>query len=428
MSKILLITKREYITRVRKKSFIIMTILGPLLMGALVFVPVIIATQSEKNDHKQIAVIDKSEMFAGVLHETESIKLHFISDKTVEQVQTEVQNGDYYALLIIPENPEKEEITIFSYKQVSLTVSEYLRASIQQEIERKRLVELDINQEDLAKARQPVSLENLKWQEDGETEKSNTEVSMVVGFILAFLIYMFTFMYGVQVMRGVIEEKSSRIVEIIISSVKPFQLMMGKIIGVALVAMTQFTIWLVFMGGILLISNSFISPQSMGGMPTGVNSPEIFEILTAVKNIDWGILLFTFLFFFIGGYLLYSSLFAAVGAAVDNDTDTQQFMLPITIPLVLAFMMAQTIITNPEGAVAFWFSIIPLTSPVIMMVRIAFGVPEAVPYWQLALSMILLVASFIGTTWLAGKIYRIGILMYGKKVNYREIWKWLKYK
>ncbi len=427
MNKIVLITKREYLTRVRKKSFIIMTILGPLLMGALIIVPTLLALNSGKIDRKLIAVVDNSGMFENVIKETPNIKINFIKNRDIEKIREDTKNEVYYALLIIPENPETEEITIFSYKQVNIEISQYLRGSIQQEIQRQRFIELKINEEDLAKAQQPINVENLQWQKDGNTEKSYTEISMAVGFILAFLIYMFTFMYGIQVMKGVIEEKTSRIVEIIISSVKPFQLMMGKIIGIALVAFTQFFIWMLFTVLILI----FVKPLLLSGnseLATNPMNADILSIFSAISNIDWGIILFAFIFYFIGGYLLYASLFASVGAAVDNDTDTQQFMLPITIPLILAFMMAQTIIANPDGAVAFWFSIIPLTSPVIMMVRIAFGVPEAVPYWQLALSMVLLIVSFIGTTWFAGKIYRTGILMYGKKVNYKEIWKWLKYK
>ncbi len=428
MNKIILITKREYLTRVKKKSFIIMTILGPLLLGALMIVPILLALNSGKNDEKIIAIIDKSNSFENVILETPSIKVDFINNKTIEQIKRATQEELYYALLIIPENPEKEIITMFSYKQVSIDVTQYLKNSIQQEVQRQRFIELNINLEDLSKAQQPITLENLQWQIGGEAEKSYTEISMAVGFILAFLIYMFTFMYGVQVMRGVIEEKTSRIVEIIISSVKPFQLMMGKIIGIALVALTQFSVWTIFSAIIMIITNLFVSTKIPALSTTNNNSIDIMSIFSAISNIDWGIILFTFMFFFIGGYLLYSSLFASVGAAVDNETDTQQFMLPITIPLVVAFLMAETIIANPEGAIAFWFSIIPLTSPVIMMVRIAFGVPEAVPYWQLALSMILLVVAFIGSTWMAGKIYRTGILMYGKKVTYKELWKWLKYK
>ncbi len=427
MNKIILITKREYLTRVRKKSFIIMTILGPILMGALIIVPTLLALNAGKIDKKRIAIIDNSGQFENIIQETPTIKINFIKNGTIEKIKEKTKNDFYYALLVIPENPEEENITIFSYKQVNIEISQYLRNSIQQEILRRRLIELEINEIDLQKAQQPINVENLLWKEDGNTEKSYTEISMVVGFMLAMLIYMFTFMYGIQVMRGVIEEKTSRIVEIIISSVKPFQLMMGKIIGIAFVALTQFFIWIFFTSLILI----FIKPLFLSGNSEIAGSAmdaEILNVFTAISNIDWGILIFTFMFYFIGGYLLYASLFASVGAAVDNETDTQQFMLPITIPLILALMMAQTIISNPDGAVAFWFSIIPLTSPIIMMIRIAFGVPEAVPYWQLFLSMFLLVVSFIGTTWVAGKIYRTGILMYGKKVNYKEIWKWLKYK
>ena len=270
---------------------------------------------------------------------------------------------------------------------------------------------------------------------------------MIIGYLSGFLIYLFIFMFGAQVMRGVIEEKTSRIIEVIISSVKPFQLMMGKIIGIAFVGLTQFLLWVILTIMIVTGVKSAVFPEkdasqikaqtelisTAGSMQNiqGIDAvdaeqsmSEIENIFGSIENINFGIILGSFLFFFIGGYLLYAALFAAIGSAVDSEADTQQFMLPITIPLILSIIVMMNAIQTPDSPIAFWFSIIPFTSPVIMMVRIPFGVP----YWQLFLSMGLLIITFIGATWVAAKIYRTGILMYGKKTTYKELWKWLRYK
>jgi ABC-2 type transport system permease protein len=269
---------------------------------------------------------------------------------------------------------------------------------------------------------------------------------MILAMFSGILIYFFIFMFGAQVMRGVIEEKTNRIIEVIISSVKPFQLMMGKITGIGLVGLTQFLLWVILTGTIVTIATSSFSmkikpgaateqlmPSQAKGMSiqlpnaadsTKVSGEQSNEVINAIESIDFTVMIGMFLFFFVFGYLLYAALFAAVGSAVDSEADTQQFMLPLTVPLILSIVMAQYVIQEPNGPVAFWFSIIPLTSPVIMMIRIPFGVP----YLQIILSMVILVAGFLGATWLAAKIYRTGILMYGKKVSYRELWKWLKYK
>jgi ABC-2 type transport system permease protein len=291
-----------------------------------------------------------------------------------------------------------------------------------------------------------VDISTLKIGEDGKESKSYTEINMVLGMFAGILIYFFIFMFGSQVMRGVIEEKTSRIVEVIISSVKPFQLMMGKIIGVGLVGLTQFLLWVVLTFGIVTVVTSTMTTKGVNQSATeqimkqqqAMNpstaeiSPDQKEsgadnmggIMEAINSVNFPVMIGAFLFFFLVGYLLYAALFAAIGGAVDSEADTQQFMLPITIPLILSIIMAQFIIRDPDGPVSFWFSIFPLTSPVVMMIRIPFGVP----YMEVILSMVLLLIGFLGTTWLAAKIYRTGILMYGKKVSYRELWKWLRYK
>jgi ABC-2 type transport system permease protein len=280
-----------------------------------------------------------------------------------------------------------------------------------------------------------------------ENKKTSSGFTTGIGFIAGFLIYMFIFIYGAQVMRGVMEEKTSRIVEVIISSVKPFELMLGKIIGVALVGLTQFLLWVVLTTCIYTVVTATLfkgestekkveqliqsrTPAAMQMMEMDSSSVSqnnwAVEVTDAINNTNFPFIIAMFIFYFLGGYLLYSALFAAIGAAVDSETDTQQFMLPITIPLIVSFIMVQYVILNPHGNIAFWFSMIPFTSPIIMMVRIPFGMENH--YGEVALSMMCLIAGFIFTTWLAGRIYRTGILMYGKKVNYRELARWLFYK
>lgn len=442
MSKIGLITKREYISRVQKKSFIIMTILGPILMAAMFIVPIWLATQKD-NETKSVAIIDNSGRFKTAIESTEYLKISFMdSTITLDEMKTIAKESELYAVLFIPKDIDNDKVTLYSYKQPSVDVTGYLTKNLENEIELQNLKAQNIDITILENAKKDVNIDVYKWTEDGQTEKSSTEIVMAIGFIAAFLIYMFIFMYGAQVMRGVMEEKNNRIVEVIISSVKPFQLMMGKIIGIALVALTQFVAWIVFTAAIVMVVSPMIVPENIVNQNTeivqnisgnqdvisGAANGELGDIMSVLGNLNYGLLLFCFLFYFLAGYLLYSSLFAAIGGAVDNEADTQQFMLPLTIPLILALVMAQAIILNPDGPIAFWFSIIPFTSPVIMLIRVAFGVPEAVSYWELALSMILLVLTFIGTTWVAAKIYRTGILMYGKKVTYKELWKWLRYK
>lgn len=443
MNKILLIIQREYLTRVRKKSFIVMTILGPLLIAAMFVVPIWLMT-IEDEDVKTIAVVDNQEnKFASILNDSKSIKFEYIDDKSVDILKKEFSNLSYYAVLYNTDekNYSIDSITLSSTKQPSINVKEYIAGAIEKHVEEEKLAAKGINHEILDQIKTNVNIKTLKWTQDGKEEESSTEVIMFIGFVAAIIIYMFIFIYGAQVMRGVIEEKTNRIVEIIISSVKPFQLMMGKIVGVALVAITQFILWIVLSIGIITlvqttfmadylkdnkqVTENMIQNESMGQIKNMPLDDESF-IATAyatMNNLPWFSLLSSFLFFFLGGYLLYTSLFAAIGSAVDNEADTQQFMLPVTIPLILAFLLAQPVIQNPEGPLAFWFSIIPFTSPIIMMVRIPFGVPA----WEMIISMALLIIMFVATTWLAAKIYRTGILMYGKKINYKELWKWLRY-
>jgi len=435
MDKIWLVFQREYLVRVRKKSFIIMTILGPLLMAMVMVVPIWLATMSDET--KVVQVLDESGLLTGKLTSTEELKFVPVPGP-VEVAKLSYLSSEDAGLLYIPKlDLEKPQgIQLFSQKSTSLSMKTRLERQIRQELEEVKFVQSGINQQVLDKVKTPITIRTVNVSAEGE-KSSDVGVTTGVGFVGAFLVYMFIFIYGAQIMRGVIEEKTSRILEVMVSSVKPFQLMAGKIIGIAAVGLTQFLLWIILTSAISAgVASSFKLDrfsdeqlsQTMQGMENekdAQEAQEINELFSATQNLNYPLLLGGFLFYFLGGYLLYGALFGAVGAAVDSETDSQQFMLPITVPLILSFIVAQTIIVkDPNGTVAFWMSMIPFTSPVVMMLRLPFGVPG----WEMALSMLLLVLGFIGTIWVAARIYRVGILMYGKKITYRELSKWLFYK
>jgi ABC-2 type transport system permease protein len=420
MRKIWLIIKREYLVRVRKKAFIVMTIVGPLLMAALMIVPTYLANETQ--ELRTIAIEEEGFEFTNQIEDTDFLHFSKIPTEEATLLKNDFSESNYYALLHI----EGNHFTLYSNQQISLTVSKAIENQLEQIIEHQKLKAAGIDLTIISEAQSTVHITTKIITEDGSTTNSKAEASMGIGFICGILIYIFIFMYGTMVMRGVIEEKTSRIVEVIISSVKPFQLMMGKILGVALVGLTQFALWILLTIAIASVAELIFMDAS--SMTTELNSTQQSVLLSELSNLTGGINLMqifvSFIFYFLAGYLMYSSLFAAVGSAVDAEADTQQFVLPITIPLILAFILIQPIMENPDGPLAFWMSIIPFTSPVIMMVRLPFGVAN----WELALSMCVLILSFVLTTYLAGKIYRTGILMYGKKTSYKELWKWLSYK
>ncbi|MBI4947628.1 MAG: ABC transporter permease [Bacteroidetes bacterium] len=440
MSKIIIIIQREYFSRVKKKSFIIMTILGPILFSALMIVPLWLSMQEQEKHF--VEVIDDSKLVDGFMRNDKNVHYDY-PPVSLEVAKRDLYKTDYTAILWVPENILSSRKVILYFKShPGIMVQEKIRSGIEDILYENQLEAEGIDMEKVNAAHIQVNIVTEKQSASGTGERTNTGVNMGIGFGAGILIYLFIFMYGVQVMRGVIEEKTSRIVEVIISSVKPFQLMMGKITGIAMVGLTQFVLWVVltlvlygigqttFLKDFSDTVNPTIQQNVVPSMPNqvvnqqqNISYSEAAEMFKSLQNINFVQLILAFLFYFLGGYLLYSALFAAVGSAVDSESDTQQFMMPITIPLVISFVAAQFIMQNPEGPLAFWLSIIPFTSPVIMMVRLPFGVPP----WELALSMTLLVITFIFMTWLAGKIYRTGILMYGKKVSYKELWKWLRY-
>ncbi len=433
MNKTLLIIKREYLSRVKKKSFLIMTFLVPLLiigMYALVF-----ALSVNGGDNvPTVEVIDDSGIFNSTLKDKKSIKFQLSTQSLTEAKQRVIDNEDTF-ILYIPQNISSGgNIELFSQKKPGMSVISNIEDQLNDMMRIKLLKDAGIDAVTLDKIKPDLSIVSKELTMEGEKD-SSSGAAMAVGFAAAILIYMSLFIYGVQVMRGIIEEKTSRIVEIIISSVKPFQLMMGKIIGIGLVGLTQFLLWIVLSASLMAVASKVLFNDKMemvrSEMPmsqqanSDTNEGPGADVLKAVQTVQWTYILPVFMIFFLGGYMLYSALFAAVGSAVDSDTETQQFMLPITLPLLFTYIMSFSfIVNNPDSSLSFWLSIIPFTSPIAMMVRLPFGVPN----WELALSIFLLIGGFIFTTWVASRIYRVGILMYGKKVSFKELGKWFMYK
>jgi len=440
MSKISLIIKREYSTRVMKKSFIILTFLTPILFAGMITVPLWLSSIKDSNK-KHIVVVDKTHSYTQVLKSNETYLFDFV-DKPIGKIKKEnADKGDneFTALLVITDDLSKnpKAATLYSEKQVNLELKGYISGMLNKYVEQQKLEAYNIPnlKEMVEKSRTNIDIPTIKWGDNGQEKEGSAELALVIGMISAFVIYMFIIIYGAQVMAGVVQEKTSRIVEVIISSVKPFELMMGKIIGIALVGLTQFFMWVILTGSILFIGSRFIgggvdvaslqqaNQMGMQSMAATQSPGEMQQLFAMLHGFDFMQIIVLFVLYFLGGYLLYASLFAAVGSAVDSETDTQQFSLPLTLPIIFAIYAAIYSAQNPDGPLAFWCSMIPFTSPIVMMVRLPFDVPG----WQIVLSLSILVLSFIGTTWIAGKIYRTGILMYGKKVTWKEMWKWLKY-
>lgn len=434
MNKILLVLQREYLSRVRKKSFLIMTLVGPLLMGGL-FVAIALMDKVD-NEPKRIAVLDNTGMFTGKF--TSHGRVSFVSvNQPLEKLRAVADDSGYFGILYIPvtENVSALEkaIVLYSESQPGIEVVSRIESTVEAVINENKYKAAGIDPLVLKTIKSDVSIRTY----DMEDKETSTPLASGLGFVGGLLIYMFIFVYGTMVMRGVMEEKTNRIVEVIISSVRPFELMLGKIIGVALVGLTQFLLWVVLSTVVFtVVGRSFMEPPAaMSGLQTMAANEQVAtsavghtaamdKVMTIMDEVNFPAIIAMFIFYFLGGYLLYSALFAAIGAAVDADTDVQQFMVPITMPLILSYIAAVNVLNNPQGELAFWFSVIPFTSPIVMMVRLPFGVP----WTHVAVSMVLLIAGFVFTTWMAGKIYRTGILLYGKKVTYRELWRWIRYR
>ncbi len=454
MNKILLIIQREYLSRVKKKSFIIMTFLTPLIFAGFYALAIYFSIQGVKGTFNKIAVVNDNKTLTEKLTSKQNYGYTYVN-KSLTAMKAELKKTDFDYILYLPEFPldQPHGIQLLGTKQAGMALNNKVSDEIENLIRTQKLKENGISQQDLDKLISNVDIDTKKINENGQDEDSSAGASTILAFTSGVLMFLFIMMYGIQVMRGVIEEKTNRIIEVMISSVKPFQLMMGKILGIALVGLTQFILWIVLTisistvvmkvfvdkkdiqqltasttvkGGKASVKEGTVQPkmENNAGEAIKADSP-LKTIQKSMASLDVTKIITVFIFFFISGYLFYSSLYAAIGSAVDNETETQQFMMPVMLPLFLGYMLSLSVITNdPYGNMAFWLSMIPFTSPIAMMVRLPYGVPN----WQLALSMALLVIGFIGTVWVASRIYRVGILMYGKKASFKEMIKWFTYK
>ncbi len=440
MHKIWLIIQREYLTRVKNKRFLLVTFLMPLLIIGLIFGSAYLSTTG--TEHRKIAVIDPNGFIKSSLKNTSQIEFEF-PDKVDTSNYT---SKGFTDILILPnfDSAKKTNYILRSKKSMGLMMQNSISDKINTAIEDQMLQDAGIRQNVLDSIHKASQYAELKAYEDkgNASKESSAGLAMGIGYASGFLIYITLFIYGTMVMRGVMEEKTNRIAEVIISSVKPFELMLGKIIGIGAVGLTQFVMWIILITSLTSVGMSMLPPDiqhqvttlqqtngQMGGAAGMAQASEsamrIYNMQHTIANANWPLIIGCFIFYFLGGYLFYSALFAAVGSVVNEDPqDAQSLMFPITMPIIFSYLITNMVTQNPNTPLAFWASIIPLSSPMVMMARIAYGVPSAVSYWELALSMIILIAGFLFTTWLSGKIYRTGILMYGKKVNWKTMIKW----
>lgn len=440
MDKILLVLKREYLERVTKKSFILITVLAPVFIGILIFASAYFTTKGSKAS-KNILVVDQSHIFENAKVNSSELTFSF-TDKEYKSLVGTYGDEGYDMLLHIPSFDDlkstNHDIAYYSKEKLGIITIERIERKIGKAFKNHKIKESGIADELYKSFSTDITMENGAMDGTDGNDKSgklSTIIATVIGGIMGFLMYMVIFIYGGMVMRSVMEEKINRIVELMISSIKPFQLMMGKLLGVGAVGLTQLAIWLVLIPVIGLGVSMFFGLNQeeqmatlntqMGGQELPIDENQITMILQEITNFNWTLILPVFIIFFVGGYMIYSSMFAAVGSATGDDmADTQQLMLPIGMPVIIAFMMLQGVISNPHGNMAIFGSMFPLFSPIIMPARLAFDPPM----WQVALSVLILIVSIVFFVWMAGKIYRTGILMYGKKVSFKEIGKWLFYK
>lgn len=442
MNKIWLIFQREFLNRVQKKSFLIATILIPLIFPAIIAVMVFVVMEQEGSASIQVVEIyDPS----GKLELEATDKYLFVQvSGDFEAVKKDFNNSGHFALLFVPDlkNLDPKGIEMYTRENPSIRKIEQLETILENKIHDLKLEQFNIDRATLNSLQTDVTLNNFNLSETGEETESNMGTLYVLGIVLGVLIYMFVLIYGMQIMLSVIEEKTSKIVEVLLSSVKPFQLMMGKILGIAAVGLLQFTIWIVLISTLstatlALFGVGLPQQQAMEQISAQMQHDEeaaaefkaentkLLQIMEKVNEIPFAYIIFNFVFYFLGGYLLYGALFAAVGSAVDSQQEAQQFTFPITLPLVVAYFgLFMFILNDPHSPASFWFSVIPFTSPVAMVGRLGFDVP----LWQLLLSQALLVGGFLFTTWIAARIYRVGILMHGTKINYRVLAKWFMMK
>lgn len=424
MKHLRIIIEREYLNKIRNKSFIIMTFVSPLIVVAFALIIGFLTDVNSKSNAKDILILDESGLFGTTFSDTETIHYEYLKDKTLQEARAEVLETNKYGLLYIPKE-ETAQKAFYSEESPSLSLVNELTGALEKTLFQYNLTQKGIDKAEIDSARTKITLQMENFTGEKTSEFDNV-MKIAIGGVAGYLIFMFIIIYGNMIMRSVIEEKTNRIVEIIISSVKPFQLMLGKIIGTSLAGITQFAIWLVIGGVLFALAPSLFqvdTPTATQAIAATESHSEISNIITALYHFPFLETSGVFLLFFVGGYLLYSSLYAMVGAMVDNETDTQQFLMPILIPLMLAFYVGMfSVIEEPHGTISVVFSYIPLTSPVVMLMRIPFGVA----WWEVLISLLLLYITFFLVIKIASKIYRIGILMYGKKPTYKEVWKWLK--
>lgn len=436
MNRLGLVIQREYITRVRKKSFIILTLLMPVLMVTLSLVPLWLSTLNDGSE-KRVAVIDNTGIYAPLLESTDQYIFETVAGPDEQNTEARLGRGDLFAILQITDdlNKNPRAVSLISEKQSPQDLQSLITRTLNEKVTSQRLDNLstssNVDGETIARVRSiveergPVSLRTMRMGGDGTVSESSTEVATIIGMVFTILIYMFILMYGNMVMQAVLEEKKSRVVEVMVSSVKPVNLLIGKIVGIGLVGVTQLAIWAI-LGGILFsgVSLFLASPEQAAVMSADMGELDMEGIMSTVMGISWLEIGFYFLLFFIGGYVLYAAIFAMFASAVDSEEDTTQFMTPVTLIIVFAFFAGFYSVGNPDGPLAFWASLIPFSSPIVMMVRIPFGIP----LWEKLLSIVLLYGTFILISILAAKIYRVGILMYGKKPSFKEMIKWTRYK
>jgi ABC-2 type transport system permease protein len=435
MNKLGLIIAREYMSIVGRKSFILLTLGMPLLFIIIMAVPIGLAYLNDKgSDTQKIAVIDETGRYAAALKSDDMYNFVAIKGDTVTNAREfyDKANGSLDAIIIIPRDVDSTGVVnIFSEGTITPALVSSVRNVLSDTIETAHLTTMGIPniQEMVEKAHVDVDVRSIKWSEAGDEQESSTEAAMGLGLMLSIFTYMFVLMYGAMIMNSVIEEKTNRIVEVVVSSCRPFQLMLGKIIGVCLVGLTQMLIWIVLLVVVAMVAGSVFG---MGNLSPDAVSPEALAsakdmgameaIVRETLSINYIPIIVGFILYFIGGYLLYSSLFAGLGSAVDQASDSSQFTSPVILVMLIAFYAGMACMQNPSGPTAVWCSIIPFTSPVVMMIRLPFGVP----FWQLALSLGLLFGTAIGITWLAARIYRRGILHYGQKASFKDLFKWIK--
>ncbi|NQZ77712.1 MAG: ABC transporter permease [Ekhidna sp.] len=429
MNKILLVIQREFMTRVKKKSFLLATILVPLIFPAIIGLMVYLKSESEKNKEQELIYLLNDSALV-TFEDSDRYKYENV-EGPLDSAKSTFSKSEAFALIYIPELDieDPKGVAFYAKSSPGVTLVRGFEKDIESQIRDRKLTLAGLSDDQLDQLKTSVSISSFNLSDTGDEKKSDAKSTFWISYVMGFLIYIFLFAYGSQVMQGVIEEKSSKIVEVIVSTVKPFQMMVGKVVGVASVGIIQFVIWMVLMGVIWAVIGSLLgldpSQAQAAGMTPEQQQIQSNEILEIIQDVNWTQIISLFLFYFLGGYLLYGALFAAVGSAVDTPADAQQFMMPIMLPIIISLMgLFMFVFEDPDGTVSFWLSIIPFTSPIVMMGRIGFGVPA----WEIVLSMVLLVGGFIFTLWLAGRIYRIGILMHGTKVNYKVLAKWLMQK